>query len=368
MIASILHAGSAAGVLGRYVNIPVKVMNILTFPILHMLADGRFHSGEAMAAHFKVTRSTIWNALQDAEALGVQIFSVPGRGYKLPQPLVLLDKAEVLSAIGEQRAWFNLEIHDQLESTNTYLMKQASSNASAGYSAAAAHATCVVAELQTRGRGRRGRSWQAALGASLTFSLLWRFQCGASALSGLSLAVGVAMIRALRETGLAEARLKWPNDVVVAVNGQAGAYHKLAGILIELQGDMEGPSAAVIGIGVNLKLPEQVRRHIDQPVTDMATLMQKTINPNTLLGVLLKHLAVVLSEFERNGFDNLRAEWLQYHAYQNEPVRLIMPDGRELQGMACGVAADGVLLVKTPQGEQRFSSGEISLRGATGND
>jgi len=368
MIASILHAGSAAGVLSRYVNIPVKIMNILTFPILHMLADGRFHSGEAMAAHFKVTRSTVWNALQDAEALGIEIFSVPGRGYKLPQPIVLLDKEEVLAAIGEQRAWFNLEIHERLESTNTYLMKLASSNANLGYGAAAAHATCIAAELQTKGRGRRGRSWQAALGASLTFSLLWRFQCGASALSGLSLAVGVAMIRALREAGLAEAKLKWPNDVVVAVNGQAGAYHKLAGILIELQGDMEGPSAAVIGIGVNLKLPEQVRRYIDQPVTDMATLMQQTINPNTLLGILLKHLAVVLSEFERNGFDKLRAEWLQCHAYQNEPVRLIMPDGRELQGIACGVAEDGVLLVNTPQGEQRFSSGEISLRGVAGND
>ena len=343
-------------------------MNVLTFPILHLLADGRFHSGEAMAAHFKVTRSTIWNALQDAEAMGVQIFSVPGRGYKLPQPLVLLDKAKVLSAIGEQRAWFNLEIHGQLESTNTYLMKLASTNASPGYSAAAAHATCVVAELQTKGRGRRGRSWQAALGASLTFSLLWRFQCGASALSGLSLAVGIAMIRALHETGLAEAKLKWPNDIVIAGKGNAGAYQKLAGILIELQGDMEGPSAAVIGIGVNLKLPDHVRRHIDQPVTDIATLMQHAIDPNILLGIMLKHLAVVLSEFERNGFDNLRAEWLHYHAYQNEPVRLIMPDGRELQGIACGVAADGVLLVKTPQGEQRFSSGEISLRGVSGHD
>ncbi|MEZ0317783.1 MAG: biotin--[acetyl-CoA-carboxylase] ligase, partial [Methylophilaceae bacterium] len=273
-------------------------MNNFTFPILHLLSDGRFHSGEALAAHFKVTRSTIWNAIQEAEALGVEIFSVRGRGYKLPEPITLLDQSAILQAIGEQRAWFKLEVHDTLESTNSYLMKQAAGNASLGHPSAA-HATCVAAQLQTRGKGRRGRSWQAGLGASLTFSLLWRFQSGASALSGLSLAVGVALIRGLHELGLMKAQLKWPNDVLV--RSQGGGYDKLAGILIELQGDMEGPSAAVIGIGINLKLPEQLRKNIDQPATDLATVMLQPIDPNILLGVLLKHLADVLSEFEAHG-------------------------------------------------------------------
>ena len=335
-------------------------MNNFTFPILHVLSDGRFHSGEALAKHFKVTRSTIWNAIQEAEALGVEVFSVRGRGYKLPEPIVLLDQAAVLQAIGNQRAWFRLELHDTLESTNSYLMKQAAGNASLGQTTAA-HATCVATQLQTKGKGRRGRSWQAGLGASLTFSLLWRFQFGASALSGLSLAVGVALIRGLHELGLMKAQLKWPNDVLV--RSQAGAYDKLAGILIELQGDMEGPSAAVIGIGINLQLPEQLRKHIDQPVTDLHTALNGPVNPNVLLGLLLKHLADVLSEFERNGFESLRQEWTQYHAYQNQQVRLILPDSRELQGVVTGIAPDGVLLVNTASGEQRFSSGEISLRG-----
>lgn len=344
-------------------------MNTLTFPILHLLADGRFHSGQDMARHFKVTRSTIWNALQDAEALGVPIFSVRGRGYKLPQPVALLDRQQVLATLAEHSAAgspeIHVEIHQQLESTNTYLMKQAGAHAHLGYGPAAAHATCVAAELQTRGRGRRGRSWQAALGASLTFSLLWRFQCGAAALSGLSLAVGVAMIRALQECGVAQARLKWPNDVIVAGPDAGQPYLKLAGILIELQGDMDGPSAAVIGIGINLRLPQEVRSHIDQPVTDLAELVQPATNPNVLLGILLKQLALVLSQFERDGFDGLRSEWLQYHAYHQQAVRLLLPDSRELQGVVTGVAADGVLLVDTAQGEQRFSSGEISLRGLT---
>lgn len=329
-------------------------MNNLTFPILHLLADGRFHSGEEIARHFDVTRATVWNAIQQAESLGIEIFSVRGRGYRLPEPITLLQRESVLAAIGPQRHWFNLELHDHLESTNSHLMKQAA--------AGVAHATCVAVSLQTKGRGRRGRAWQSGLGVSLTFSLLWRFQCGASALSGLSLAVGVALIRALHGMGMAEAKLKWPNDVLVQHQGH---HQKLAGILIELQGDMEGPSAAVIGVGINLRLPESLRRNIDQAATDMQTITRQPPDPNALLGGVLKSLADVLSEFERNGFAQLREEWLLHHAYQGQAVRLISPDGRETQAIVNGIAEDGVLLVETHAGPQRFSSGEISLRGIT---
>jgi BirA family biotin operon repressor/biotin-[acetyl-CoA-carboxylase] ligase len=323
-------------------------MNALTFPILRLLADGKFHSGEDIAQQLKVSRATVWNALQDAGKLGIEIFSVRGRGYKLPQAVTLLDEQAVLNAIGEQRVWFKLEIHDHLESTNTYMMKKLSSGQ--------AHASCVAANLQTNGRGRRGRSWQAGLGASLTFSLLWRFHCGASALSGLSLAVGVALIRALHSFGITQAQLKWPNDVLIG-------YEKLAGILIELQGDMEGPSAAVVGVGINLNLPTKIKQHIDQPVIDLASAAPQAINPNELLGVLLKHLAEVLGNFEQKGFTCIRDEWTKHHAYHQKTVKMLHPDGRETIGTVTNVADDGILLVDTALGEQRFSSGEISLRG-----
>ena len=320
-------------------------MSQLTFPILNLLADGQFHSGEALAQRFKVTRATIWNALQHAESLGVEVFSVRGRGYKLPQPLELLDKNSVLNAIGEQRAWFNVQILNEVASTNTYLMQQKG----------IAHATCVAAHIQTQGRGRRGRAWVSQLGASLTFSLLWRFQCGAAALSGLSLAVGVALIRALNDLGLSNVQLKWPNDVLVAGK-------KLAGILIELQGDLEGPSAAVIGVGVNFNLPKNVLKSIDQPAIDLMSVSADNINQNELLGIILKHLADVLSSFEARGFVGLRDEWLSYHAYENKPVRMLLPNGTHIHGLVKGVADDGILTVETALGVQRFSAGEISLR------
>jgi len=325
-------------------------MNSLTFPILRLLADGRFHSGEDIASHFGVTRATVWNALQDAEALGVQLFSVRGKGYRLPEPVRFLDAERIDAALGEHRATYALEIHDRMDSTNSYLMRAAS--------AGAAHGTCAVAELQTAGRGRRGRAWQVGLGNSLAFSVLWRFDCGAGALSGLSLAVGVALMRALHELGAHETALKWPNDVL-------SREQKLAGILIELQGDMDGPSAAVIGIGLNLRLPQAMQNAIDQPAIDLHRLLGKAVAPDDVLGALLRHLADVLQVFEQRGFEDLREEWTAHHAYHGQPVRMIMPDGRIIEGIAEGIAADGALQVRSADGVQRFTAGEISMRGAS---
>jgi BirA family biotin operon repressor/biotin-[acetyl-CoA-carboxylase] ligase len=341
-LAAILHR-TGAGIIR--IN-----MNSLTFPILRLLSDGQFHSGEAIARKFGVTRATVWNALQYAEALGVKLFSVRGRGYCLPEPVRFLEAERVLEALGEHRALYALEIHDQLNSTNTHLMQKAAQGAP--------HRSCAVAELQTQGRGRRGRVWQAGLGNSLTFSVLWRFDCGAGALSGLSLAVGVALMRALRELGVTDARLKWPNDVL-------HDNRKLAGILIELQGDMDGPSAAVIGIGLNLHLPAMLLRSIDQPAADLHSSAAAPVDASQGLGTILRHLEEVLSEFERTGFDVLRDEWMGAHAFEGQPIRLLMPDGRSIIGVVSGLAPDGALLLQTQDGLQRFAAGEVSLRSAS---
>lgn len=322
-------------------------MNSLTFPILHLLADGKFHSGQALAKQFNVTRVTIWNAIQHAQSLGVEVFSVRGRGYKLPQAIALLDKSAVLQAIGSQSEWFHLEVLDEVVSTNTHLLKAAANGAP--------HVSCVVAHIQTGGRGRRGRTWVSQLGASLTFSLLWRFDCGATGLSGLSLAIGVGLMRALTECGVTNAQLKWPNDVLVD-------NKKLAGILIDLQGDMDGPSAAVIGVGINVDLPEAVLNNIDQPAIDVVSAGNEKVNQSHLLGTVLKHFVDVLNTFEQGGFLGVRDEWLSYHAYQNQQVRMLLPDGRDVVGTVTGIADDGILLVETALGLQRFSAGEISLR------
>jgi BirA family biotin operon repressor/biotin-[acetyl-CoA-carboxylase] ligase len=324
----------------------------LVFKVLDVLSDGKFHSGESIAKAFDISRVSIWNAIKKAEEFGVEIYSVRGRGYKLIQPIRLLKKSEIEQEMGEIHHWFHIEIFDVIQSTNSYLVEKAPS----GHP----HASVAATQIQMKGRGRRGRAWQSALGESLTFSMLWRFNGGAASLSGLSLAVGVALIRSLHRFGIIDAQLKWPNDVLVKHDQQ---YKKLAGILIELQGDMEGQSAAVIGIGINLKLSKKSLQQIDQPAIDLKSISADETDPNILLGQILKNLADVLGQFNDSKFSSLKEEWMSYHVYQHQVVTLSLADGRTVTGLAQGVTDDGALMIETPsQGTEAFSSGEITLR------
>lgn len=190
----------------------------------------------------------------------------------------------------------------------------------------------------------------------MTFSLLWRFDQGAGFLSGLSLAVGIALARVVHRHGGVEARLKWPNDLL-------WNHLKLAGILIELAGDIMGPTTAVIGIGINLRLGDAIRARVDQPVTDLARL---GIQPdrNNLFAEILVELDTVLRQFSTSGFRPYRSEWDRLHAYQDKMVRVYMPDKSEIEGRIEGVGDDGALLLDTHTGTRKFYGGEISLRAA----
>jgi BirA family biotin operon repressor/biotin-[acetyl-CoA-carboxylase] ligase len=263
--------------------------------------------------------------------------------------VVPLDETRIQSALAQHAADFSIQVFEQLDSTNTYLIQQAQLGAS--------HASCVATEAQLAGRGRHGRAWQSSSGGSLTFSLLWRFDSPMRQLEGLSLAVGVALIRVLREMGLCEAKLKWPNDIL-------HHFHKLGGVLIETGSEADNKSYAVIGIGINIQLPDAIRDEIGQAVTDWVGIMKTAIDRNELLADLLLHLSEVLKQFEKNGLASLRDEWLSYHAYQNKNVRLVWPNGAEEQGRVISIAENGALLLETSEGEKQFSVGEISLRAA----
>jgi BirA family biotin operon repressor/biotin-[acetyl-CoA-carboxylase] ligase len=325
-------------------------MKPLTAGVLTRLADGDFHSGEALARALDVSRASVWNAIRDLEAAGLEIYKVHGRGYRLPYPLALLDRAVIERHLGECAPRFAIEVRATVDSTNTALLERAAAGAPGG--------TVLAAESQPGGRGRMGRAWHAGIGEALTFSLLWRFARGAGALSGLSLAIGVALARALAAAGAAGAVLKWPNDVLW--NGR-----KLAGILIELAGDALGPTAAVIGIGINVRVSEAARARIDQPVADCEEACGVVPERNRLLATVLIELDRVLEAFAREGFEPLRAEWQRAHAHQGKRVTLTLPGGSRQAGVARGVAEDGSFLLETRAGVQRHHSGDISLRPAS---
>jgi len=325
-------------------------MKPLTAGVFTRLADGEFHSGEALARNLEVSRASVWNAVRDLEATGIEVYKVHGRGYRLPHPVALLDRAAVERHLGTNVERFALDIRYEVNSTNTTLLECAAAGAAGG--------TVVATEWQTGGRGRLGRAWHAGVGEALTFSLLWRFTRGAGALSGLSLAVGVALARALAAAGAIGVALKWPNDIV---HGDA----KLAGILTELAGDALGPTAAVIGIGLNVRLSEATRARIGQPATDLVSACGAAPDRNRLLAAVLVELGRVLDAFAKDGFAPLRAEWQRCHAHQDQRVALLMPDGSRQSGHARGVAEDGSFLLETRAGLKRFHSGEVSLRPAS---
>jgi BirA family biotin operon repressor/biotin-[acetyl-CoA-carboxylase] ligase len=322
-------------------------MKPLTAGVLARLADGGFHSGEALARSLEVSRASVWNAVRDLEATGVEVYKVHGRGYRLPYPVSLLDRAAVERYLGGNAGRFGLDIRDAVDSTNSVLIERAANGAPGG--------TVLAAEWQSGGRGRLGRAWHAGVGEALTFSLLWRSARGAAALSGLTLAAGVAVARALESIGAKGVALKWPNDVL----WQGG---KLAGVLTELQGDALGPTAVVIGIGINVRLSDATRSRIGQAAADLEAACGSAPDRNRLLAGALSELGVVLDAFGRGGFAPLRPEWQRRHAHQDKRVTLTLPDGARRSGHARGVADDGALLLETASGTQRFLSGEISLR------
>lgn len=325
----------------------------LTFALLRLLADGKFHSGEVLARGLGVSRTSVSNALSGAEQYGLSLFSVRGRGYCLNNAPQLLDAELISKHLADIRDNFIIKIVDCAASSNSLLMQQAAKGAPSG--------SVLAVEWQSEGRGRLGRPWHSGLGNALTFSLLWRFDCGLAGLSGLSLATGVACMRALKSLGVSGASLKWPNDIL----GETG---KIAGILIEAQGDMLGPSFVVIGIGINITLPHQVQQCIEQPASALSQLTKKLPERNLFLATLLRELSAVLKEFSSSGFAALREEWESYHLYQGQQVQLLLPDTSNVRGVVRGVNMDGALKVEVTAGDGKaemrvFHAGEISLRG-----
>jgi len=322
-------------------------MKALAHAVLRTLADGEFHSGAMLAAAAGMSRASVWHAIRELETGGLTIYKVRSRGYRLSAPVDVLDGDRIRDRLGAHASRFALDVRGAVASTSTALLEAAAHGAPTG--------RVIVAELQTAGRGRLGRPWLSGIGASLTFSLLWRFERGAGWLGGLSLAVGIAVARVLRREGARDVGLKWPNDVL---------WHgcKLAGILIELHGEAMGPSAAVIGIGLNIRLPEHLRDGIDQPVTDVERACGAAVDRNALLAALLAELAAVLDAFADGGLAPLREAWLAYDLNAGREVLLRRADGSTESGIAQGIAEDGALLLATPDGVRRYHSGEVSLR------
>ena len=319
--------------------------------LLSLLADGQFHSGTALSHALSVSRSAVWKQLQSLEAWGLEVVAVSGKGYKLQQPMQLLDSGQIHAALTPKVAALlqGLEIHDVLTSTNSYLLDFARQQS--------ASAWVCLAEYQTAGKGRRGRTWVSPFGHNIYMSLLWRFQDGPAAISGLSLAIGVAVVRALRQAGITEAGLKWPNDIY-------WRGRKLAGILIEVSGESSGPCHAVIGLGLNLYLPPVQAEIIEQAWVDLQQILggQIGLERNCWVALLLNEIVPVVAEYQTRKLSEFVNEWRYYDCLAGQSVNIFMGE-QVFTGIVCGVDDQGLLLLEDEAGNLRtFASGEVSFR------
>jgi len=327
------------------------MFNQITQQILEQLASGEFCSGQQLGQQLGVSRAAIGKHIDALQALGLDIYSVTGKGYKLANATALLNQQQIVATLPQQDK-AKVSVQTVVGSTNEVIKQKIQRNELAEQ----APGFTVFAEAQTAGRGRRGRQWVSPLGSSLYFSTHWRFEQGISATMGLSLAVGIALCEALAELGVTELGLKWPNDVYY--RGK-----KLAGILIELESQASDSCDIVIGVGLNIVLPSQVSTLIDQPYTDLAN-AGIALDRNIIAATILKQLWRVLDDFELLGFKSMVERWNAFDCFVNLPVELIMGQ-RRISGIARGVDGQGGIVLMIDNELQTFFGGEISLRKAS---
>lgn len=319
------------------------------FELLKLLSDGAFHSGTDLGEKLGITRAAVCKSIRCLTQSGLDVHRVTGRGYKLETPLTLLDRSRILKHLGAAAADFRDRLHilEEADSTNRYLAEHAAA-------AKAVNGATCLAEAQSSGRGRRGRSWIATPYYNLMLSMAWRFPGGPGIVSGLSLAAGVAVLRALEEYGVSGAGLKWPNDVL-------WDNRKLAGLLADVQGEATGPTLVILGVGVNGYIGRVDAERIDQPWVDLQNITGETADRNRLAALMIRHLGRMFHVFTEKGFAAFREEWQTRHLYHGRRVRLIQGE-RELSGTVEGIDDNGGLIVRHAKGKQVFHSGEISVR------
>lgn len=322
-------------------------MDTTRYSLIRVLADGEFHSGTELAKAARMSRTAIWKKVRSLIDMGFEIFGVRGKGYRLSAPIELLDHARIRAALGtETRAHLGaVQIELEVKSTNDLVLERAR--------AASFSRLALFAEYQEEGKGRRGRTWISPAGQNIYLSVLWKMGEQTAPFEGLSLAVGVGVVRAMSAMGC-DVSLKWPNDIY-------WMNRKVAGILIEMSGEASGPTSLVVGVGVNVKMPAGVGASIDQPWVDLETIRGGVMPRNELASRLLEEIVRSLICFQKLGFEAFRPDFERFDFLTGKSVTVKLHD-RELIGDALGVDQQGALWVSIGGVPQRFFSADVSVR------
>ncbi|MDX6019772.1 bifunctional biotin--[acetyl-CoA-carboxylase] ligase/biotin operon repressor BirA [Scandinavium sp. V105_16] len=316
--------------------------NTVPLTLISLLSDGEFHSGEQLGERLGMSRAAINKHIQTLRDWGVDVFTVPGKGYSLPEPIQLLNEEFIRSNIQTGA----VTVLPVIDSTNQYLLERLASLESGD---------ACVAEYQQAGRGRRGRKWFSPFGANLYLSMYWRLEQGPAAAIGLSLVIGIVMAEVLQSLGAEKVRVKWPNDLYLM-------DRKLAGILVELTGKTGDAAQIVIGAGINLAM-----RRVESDVINQGWInLQEAgirIDRNRLAVRLIKELRAALLLFEQEGLAPYLSRWERLDNFIDRPVKLIIGE-KEIFGISRGIDTQGALLLEQDGVIKPWMGGEISLRSA----
>lgn len=317
--------------------------------LLLRLAAGEV-SGDTLAREAGQTRAAVWKRIDALRDAGIDIAAVPGRGYRLAQPLDLLDAEAIRAGLPAHALPAALEVAWSLDSTNSELLRRETP---------VEGCAVLLAERQTGGRGRRGRSWASPLAAHVYLSLARRFDGGLARLGGLSLVAGIAACDALHALGFTQVRLKWPNDLVIE---DGGALRKLGGLLVEGGGEAAGVARAVIGIGINVRMPPASAKAVDQPWAQLEGLSPRSLARNEIVVGLLARLLPALDRFDAQGLAPFLPRYAAFDVLSGRDVAIHEASG--VRGAtALGIADDGALRVRDGDGEERrVHAGDVSVR------
>ncbi|MCS6261544.1 bifunctional biotin--[acetyl-CoA-carboxylase] ligase/biotin operon repressor BirA [Shewanella baltica] len=307
--------------------------------ILALLSSGQFVSGEQLATELGISRAAVNKHIDALETYGVAIYSVKGRGYKLANPISLIDASRLVQSIDNRCFYF-----DEIASTNAFMLS---------HTTELKNGDVCVAEYQSAGRGRRGRTWVSPYGHHLYFSLFWTFPQGMAQAMGLSLVVACTLVEVLKSFGVENIGVKWPNDIYLD-------NKKLAGILIEMSGQADSQCQLIIGVGVNMAMSDEQGKGIDQPWSDLSELVDMP-DKTALVIELQKQLKRDIQLFEREGLAAFKARWQAADLFYGREIRLLMGE-KSVEGICRGVDEQGAVLLETVDGVQAFIGGEISLR------
>ena len=310
--------------------------------LISILADAEFHSGEQLGERLGMSRAAINKHIQTLRDWGVDVFTVPGKGYSLPEPIQLLDEEQIARQIEHGR----VTVLPVIDSTNQYLLDRLSELQSGD---------ACVAEYQQAGRGRRGRKWFSPFGSNLYLSMYWRLEPGPAPAIGLRPLIGIVIAEVLQSLGADKVRVKWPNDLYLQ-------DRKLSGILVELTGKTGDAAQIVSGAGINLMM-----RRVESDVVNQGWISLQeagiSIDRNQLAACLIKELRAGFKLFENEGLAPYLGRWEKLDNFINRPVKLIIGD-KEIFGISRGIDAQGALLLEQEGVIKPWIGGEISLRGA----